>query len=81
MSLSFSLCGYFGPALELFIYPLKPHIYNAITPEDVSSSLSTPQLSVGLSKGEGERECERWTGMGAGSEEVETEDATLLTPP
>lgn len=77
MSLSVSLCGYFGPALELFIYPLKPHIYNAITPEDVSSPLSTPQLSVGLSKGERERE----SGMGAGSEEVETEDATLLTPP
>ena len=36
---------------QLFIYPLRPHIYSAITPEDVIRSLSTPQLSEVASKG------------------------------
>ena len=39
------------PGSQLFIYPLRPHIYSAITPEDVIRSLSTPQLSEVASKG------------------------------
>lgn len=53
------------PGLQLLIYSLRPHIYSAITPEDVISSLSTPQLfSGGVQRQEtnrgGVEEEQRW---------------------
>lgn len=61
LSCSLPFSGDFGPGLQLFIYPLRPHIYTAITPKDVINSLSTPQLSVVAPKGKS------WTWGGASS--------------
>lgn len=55
------------PGSQLFIYPLRPHIYSAITPEDVIRSLSTPQLSEVASKG---KESDGGGGGGRASRDV-----------
>lgn len=63
------------PGLQLFIYPLRPQIYSAITPEDVISSRSTPQLLVVASKSK------RRIWEGGGRAEVGAEDVTVHVLP